>query len=80
MKKFMTALFANKYLLMAGFALLTFDVNAHPGHDHHHWMSGAHHSIFFLSLVIGISALLYGVIRWRQQRINSKVIQGNKKG
>ena len=74
----MISLFANKYLLMAVFTALACDVSAHPGHDHHHWMSSIHHSILFLSLVIGMSALLYSVVRWKQ-RINSKESQENDK-
>lgn len=48
------------YTLIAALSLLASTAQAHPGHDHSHWLSNGIHSIFYLALagVIGAVAIL----------------------
>jgi len=57
MKKSTILSFSNSSLLMMVLIVMAFDVSAHSGHDHHHWMSGFYHVLGLFS-IISLSALL----------------------
>ena len=49
---------ANSMFSMILLIMLSANAGAHPGHDHHHWMSGLYHSMSSLALVIVGFAIL----------------------
>lgn len=54
---------SNKHKLLLFIAVLSISTsaNAHPGHDHGHWMSGLLHTLFYASLIAAAAACLYAV-------------------
>jgi hypothetical protein len=66
MKKSVIPLFINSSLLMMISAIVSIRVNAHPGHDHHHWSSEIHHVLGWLGIFVGLSFLLYSLFKARQ--------------
>ena len=51
------------YLLMVACAIISFDISAHPGHDHSHWMSGLYHTLGFIAIVISLLIAFYCLLK-----------------
>ena len=59
MKKISTLSFVNSLLMAMICIVISAGVSAHPGHDHHHWLSGFYHVSAVLGFIIGVIALSY---------------------
>lgn len=52
-----------KFLILTLLITLTSVANAHPGHDHSHWMSDFLHAMFYASLAIAIGSGGYVLLK-----------------
>lgn len=66
-----------KKLMPTSAALMALSTTAlaHPGHDHSHWSSSAHHALFLAALVL-VAGAGYSAYRHFRQRSRENIQEG----